>query len=566
MKYTLKYRFLLVIATITIAFSSCVKEDEFSKDFDIEWPLPTITSISPETAEVGTEVTIEGTNLDKTTSVKIGGTKLSAEILEKTATSVRFVVPRRTVTGTIRVATAYKREFETESAFTPTYPETNIIEWPLEIMRGQSFKVKGDNMDLIYEVTVEGVKLNVDNNIQDEVVVKTEGIDLPNDITTVTFQALGGVTNGSAPIPVIDFDPSQGFDAVDAIVIWDFEDGSNPFVASQITPVNDVRSNAPRGRGANYLHISEANVPDPWGTEIGTLTAQNIDLAGFHEPHLTFMINTNGNAGYFQLEMTQGGNTDGGHFTSSTSSDPDDNYMFQTNDWEWRTIPIADFGWEDWSGDGFIEWEKDGIIDEIKFVFKQGNGSNPFEINIDQVMITDGAHAPFMELMTFENGMNPYSGNFMSSINGAGLSAPFAGENYLTVSESNTASWNWSGEIQYDAQTIDLSGLEKPYLRMAVNTGAIKGYFQVELFQDQTKWGMGQTHPDYAFETMGEWTIVNIDLSMIQQFSNWGGDATEFDPAGILDYVKIGFSSGNIDGEPYELNIDDIYISDGPLF
>ena len=39
----------------------------------------------------------------------------------------------------------------------------------------------------------------------------------------------------------------------------------------------------------------------------------------------------------------------------------------------------------------------------------------------------------------------------------------------------------------------------------------------------------------------------------------------EGDAKGILDYFKIGFSTGNVAG-PYEVNIDDIYISDGPMF
>jgi hypothetical protein len=50
-------------------------------------------------------------------------------------------------------------------------------------------------------------------------------------------------------------------------------------------------------------------------------------------------------------------------------------------------------------------------------------------------------------------------------------------------------------------------------------------------------------------------------------WSKWGGTgtATSLDVKGILDYFKIGFSTGNVAGG-YEVNIDDVYISDGPMF
>lgn len=569
MKNIQSLRFLTALLAVAILVATgCKKEDPFSEDYDINWPLPTITAINPSTADIDTEITIEGTNLESTTTVKIGDNNLSATIVEKTATALKVIVPRRTVTGPVTIETSYKRSVTSEEAFIATYPNTAIVEWPVEITRTQTFEIKGTNMDLITEVSINNQKVAIDNNSMDKVVVPTEGLDLSAETATIVVTALGDVDNGTSPaIPIIDFDPAAGFEAVPPIVIWDFEDGANPFTTGDITPTNEVRSTAPLGRGANYLHISESNVPDPWGTSIGRLTANNIDMDGFHEPHLTFMINTNGNQGYFQLEVVQNGNKDGGHFTGSSSSNSNDNYMFQTTGWEWRSIPLADFGWEDWGGDGFIDWDKDGIIETLIMEFKQGNGSNPFEINVDHVMITDGAQTPVQALFTFEDGTDPYSGSFTSALNGGSV-APFAGDNVLNVSAATTGSWNWSGQIEYNAAPLDLSLLSKPYLNIAVNTGNGKGYFQVELFQNDKKWGIGQTSPDYLFETAGGWTVVSFDLTNLQLFSDWGGSgsATEFDPSGVLDYVKIGFTSGNIDGEAYNINVDDLYISEGPMF
>ena len=53
------------------------------------------------------------------------------------------------------------------------------------------------------------------------------------------------------------------------------------------------------------------------------------------------------------------------------------------------------------------------------------------------------------------------------------------------------------------------------------------------------------------------------------QAGNWGGTGTEIDWSGALDYIKIGFTTGNVGGatlEDYELSVDDIYLSEGPLF
>ncbi|GAB4427303.1 MAG: hypothetical protein OHK0039_45540 [Bacteroidia bacterium] len=105
-----------------------------------------------------------------------------------------------------------------------------------------------------------------------------------------------------------------------------------------------------------------------------------------------------------------------------------------------------------------------------------------------------------------------------------------------------------------------------PYLSLLVNTGSSKGYFQMETFQDGTKWGIGQTSPDYLFDTQGEWVWVHLMLTP-SIFSKWdSGPAEAFDPTGVLDYVKIGFTTGNVADEPYEISVDAIYLSDQKMW
>ena len=113
-----------------------------------------------------------------------------------------------------------------------------------------------------------------------------------------------------------------------------------------------------------------------------------------------------------------------------------------------------------------------------------------------------------------------------------------------------------------------MSGYQSPFLNIWVNTGSGRGYFQVETTQDGTKWGIGQTAPDYLFSTNGQWQLVSIDLKKAG-WGNWGGSGTEINWDGVLDYISLGFSTGNVGGatmEDFQISVDDISISNGPLF
>jgi uncharacterized repeat protein (TIGR03803 family) len=67
-------------------------------------PMPTITSFSPTSGDVGTPVTITGTNFTGTTAVRFNGT--SASFTVDSATQITAVVPAGVTTGPIAVTTA----------------------------------------------------------------------------------------------------------------------------------------------------------------------------------------------------------------------------------------------------------------------------------------------------------------------------------------------------------------------------------------------------------------------------------------------------------------------------
>lgn len=566
-------RLLVVALLLGLGLTACKQEEPFSQNYDIDWPLPTITSITPQEAMIESEITLQGTNLDRVTEVQLGSNRRTIsndEIVSKSSTEVVIKVPRLTEAGTAIVSTNLGKSTTSEVVFRPMYPTAIVEEWPSSIVRGQNFKIKGQNMDMLTSATVGGYTLELAGGAATptEVSISTEGLEVP-DAVTISLQGRNGVDNGISPsIPVEDPDPDGLFEPVAPVLVWNFEDGTNPFVSGDITPdYADLNgAGVAPGRGDGFLSIVEDNITDPWGIAIGSIeTIDFIDLSEFHQPHLSFLVNTNENEGYFQLEITQAGVRAGGHFTPGTSSDSEDDYKFATEGWEWRSIDLSNFEWGDWWGDGALTFDPQGSLERITFGFKQGNGVNPFEIHLDHVMITDGPMLPAVEAFNFEDGVDPYSGSATSGINLAGVGNGM-GANYLTVElGTGVTSWNWTGEIFWDQQAVDLAELSNPHLNLMVNTGSAKGYFQFETFQGNSKFGMGQTAPDYLFETQGEWVMVSLPLTS-PAFSLWGGDAADFDPEGVLDYLKIGFTTGNVADEAYQISVDAISISDGPMW
>lgn len=560
---------LLLLAVVMLP-SSCSK-DEFG-DYaatDIDFPQPGNLILQPATAEVGSEIKIQGVNLGKTIRVIMGSNLREATIVSRSETELVVRVPRTVKAGPVRVETAFKKFALTTEAFTPIYPLTRITTFPVEIERTQAFKLKGENIDLLTSVNIAGQKVVLDGGsaTATEISIPTQGLTLP-DAVVLSFEALGGVDPTQSPsIPVVDYDPTTKFEPVPPLVLWDFEDGINPFASIDIVTDNGINSaGVTRGRGENYLSVMVDDVPDSWGTNIGNMRSGSRQLSGFHKPHLSFLVNTNGKSGYFQLEVSFNGVRGGGHFTGATSSNPADNYTFATNGWEWRSIDLSEFPFEDWWGDGAISISGDGTLDHVEFFFKQGNGTDPFEISLDQVMITDGPVKPVRTLFDFENGVVDFE-NSSNPITGINLaSVPYiSGNRFFTVTKEAAANWDWTGAIT-GGGPLDMAPLACPFLNIWVNTGANKGYFQIETFQDGTKWGIGQTSPDYLFDTGGNWQLVSIDLKKAP-FQNWGGTGTEIDWLGLLDYLKVGFTTGNA-GElgTYEISVDDIILSDGPMF
>jgi IPT/TIG domain len=554
----------LIAGAMGIALiAGCTKSKEFSEDYDIDWPVPVITAFTPEKQTIDQNITITGSKFEKLTRVTVGNPETEASIVSSTATQIIVKVPRTANTGPVTVYTNYNQKGVSEKSLTPQYLDVTVTAWPNRITRTEPFTIKGQNMDMVLEVEVDGKKIPISPKggaATDQLVVPTTGLTLPNQIVVKITRARAGIVNGTSPSMVVE-DPSDFFIPEAPIVLYDFEAGNNPYVnyGGSTATSGFNASGAPKGRDARYLTVQKTGAVAWEG--LGEFVYNNpINLSQFHKPHLTFLVNTRGKDGYMQAEIVQNGTKWGVHFKPANS--PFD-YNLASAGWTWVTVELKTENVEKWGGSG-TSFDPKGPISQITFGFKRGNGSSSdYEINIDQLMITDGAQKPFAKCWDFEDNVNPYSGSASSGINLSNI-ATKSGDRYLTVSLNGAANWNWTGDMAFGGP-INLSTLADPYINVWVNTNGKKGYFQFETNQANVKWGGNTNTSEYLFETNG-WKLYSFRLKTFP-WEKWGGSgtATGFDIKGIMDYFKIGFTTGNVAGA-YEVNVDDVFISDGPMF
>lgn len=567
--------------TIVLLAWSCTKENQYSEGFDIAYPIPAITDFSPKEQFIEGELTITGQNLDKTNRVAIGANQADARIVSKAANRVVVQLPRNiTGPGPINLYTSYRNETVSSAIFNPRYPDTRILQWPFEITRGQTFFIKAENGDQITNVEFIGVgnkRTEFKNGTKEGMNVFTEGLNLP-DRVRLRVSAYGNVVGATSPeIPVVNYDPNATFTPKEAIVLWDFEDGISPvtnvFPGAQ-AGIN-LTTTIPKGRGDKFLTVQNDNVGSQWGDQQGEMAFSNIDLTGFTDPHLTFLVNTNGKNGYFQFAVTQDGVESGVHFKAGNSDVETDDYNFvPTNGWEWRSISLSKLDYENW-GSGKLNFDRRKPITKIAFQFKQGNGGNGgnkvFEVNLDQIMITDGPRPKsdrLAQIFDFEDGQTnvvPEGGNAPSiAINGGSGFGPGAGNRYVTVRTNTPSSWTWVAKAERSVN-VSLATWKQVYISFWVNTGNSHGYMQMACGMNNSEFGF-EVFPDFTLvATNGTWKFYQVKLEQTAA-SRWSGSG-DWDPKGTITNFKIGFTTGpGVAGAPYEVNLDNVIISDGPAW
>lgn len=545
----------ILFAVVSIGFFSCQK-NPFSMDYDINLPAVTVDSISKVTPFVGDTIKIVGKNLNTVQTIAID--VYTFNIVEKTQNYLRVVVPRIVEAGSFTITNAYKRQYVTSQVLKPQFYPAIVETWPVEIQRGKPFVIKGQNLDLVKTVKVNGVSVAIMGSASPtKVAYATAGIEL-GDVVVIEVTPKKGEKQTSTGLPVVA--PKNTYIPQQTIMLWDFETapttavgtGGSPFTAAVVNngffgKAYEVNSATGNGWNGVYTKLTNNN------------GGQGFDLSAYRKPYITFLVNTKGKKGYMNPAITIAGSEADKHFTGQ-GGQYSDNYMMQTSGWEWRSYDLESMGYSNIKGK----------VDKIDLWFRGGNvgASDQFEIMIDQVMITDGPLNPTLVW----DGDTKLGGsvNYIQN-GGSGLTGYSQGTGYATYKYTVTGTWDWVGAIATNNNvTLDpLVYANGIYMNFLVNTGNANGYAVLEYIQgtnklaDQLPNG-GSYGDNYMFKPTNnkwEWRSVKWDPSAL---SVWGGSADKFDMSKPFT-VNVDIRSGNIASGPFEVNLDYFIFTTVPL-
>ncbi|MGQ8335525.1 hypothetical protein ACUNWD_03180 [Sunxiuqinia sp. A32] len=373
---------------LILLFSLGCEDHQWSEDYDINLPLSVVNSISTKSAMVSDQVSLTGTVLDKVSNVWIG--KVECKIVDGSQNSgdLSFIVPRRAISGPVVLKNLYRRVTESDSTLVITYPDVEVTEWPSNVKFGRNLKIKGANVDLITAIKIGSETVSVlQPSVTDEISIPTAALNIAiGDLVNIEIVSVLGDVIGAAKVtdvPVVD---DSVWEPLPPVVMWDFENNVNPYQPGSVSITSLLNGNpviAPP-LGDYYWHSYIAETGGGWKT-FGILESPVMNISDMHQPYLTFQVNSNDTRGYMYMWFVQDGVSYEAHFNSQYNDD----YAFDTNGWEWRSYPLdpksEDAG--EWKKQGF-DWMKPFSL-QLKIC--SGNvSSGPFELNLDNIQITDG--------------------------------------------------------------------------------------------------------------------------------------------------------------------------------
>ncbi len=546
----------LLYGIVLVSLLAGCTEDEFSKNYDINLPVSEIVDFNPKTERVGNEITLYGENMQFVTSVFIGNA--SATIVNQDKESLVIRVPRMAEVANITVANKYKRENISKEVFTPQYLDVVINQWPVEIERGKTVTITGENMDMIQSLKFESVTLSKAAASETSATYATAGLTLPESGSLIAVTKTGQ-TLTSPVISVVE--PKTTYTPQQTILLWDFETapatadgwGGTPYTGGVVDngffgKAFQIKSDAGNGWDGCYIKLTNNN------------SGNGFNLTTFTSPHITFLVNTNGKSGYMNPAITIGGSESDKHFTGQ-GGEYTDNYKITTNGWEWRSYDLEAMGWSNIKGQ----------VDKIDLWFRGGNvgSSEPFEIMIDQVMITDGPLNPTL----IWDAEAPAGGDLPVTFNGGtGLTGYHQGEKYVTYNYTvGSDAWAWLGNIM----SLDVEGLDPGkygnaiYLNFLVNTGDTEGYAGFQILQGDNKLANQKLDSSYGdnykfapTNSKWEWRSMLFDITA---WDVWGGSAASFNLSQPFNF-SVYARGGNIaSGVNAKLNMDYFIFTSVPL-
>ncbi|WP_235293842.1 glycan-binding surface protein [Portibacter lacus] len=116
--------------------------------------VPVISTIAPDPAKPGTDVTITGTDLDLVTSITFGG-DLAGTIVSKKIDELVATLPLETIEGNVTLGTAAGKSVSSAAPLALIAPTITSIS-PEAIKANEDLTILGTDLDLVSSVSFEG--------------------------------------------------------------------------------------------------------------------------------------------------------------------------------------------------------------------------------------------------------------------------------------------------------------------------------------------------------------------------------------------------------------------------
>jgi len=198
-------------------FTACEADLEIDKTVDeIKAAQPTIESVSPNSADILSRITITGTFLNFAEKVYIGD--IECKIMQRiNGNTLEIEVAPQALSGIIRIVTSSEKEAVSTEMLTVTYPTPNVTStFPINALVNQNITIEGSNLKGITRISfgdMDGViqfqedqalVVSIPNNETSQLAVNY----YYNSTSGLESQALSSDFNILIPTPIINAWPS----------------------------------------------------------------------------------------------------------------------------------------------------------------------------------------------------------------------------------------------------------------------------------------------------------------------------------------------------------------------
>ncbi|WP_420582287.1 IPT/TIG domain-containing protein [Reichenbachiella sp.] len=336
---------LVLLATFTI---SCDEEDD-----EAGVPIPSITSISPDSVEPGDNITIVGTDLGDAISVTFN--EVAAEtIVSNSATEIVATVPENASTGKVAVATTGGIAIS-EADLTVVVVGAVVVEKiePISAQVGENITITGVDMETVSSVKIGDVEATIVSTTATTAEV-TVGTGTTWGAKALTIVNEGGSTTTSVEttkfyvIQMLDEIYQETFDSEnpDVIGMTGGADGEESTVHGLSTEVSEDATDLPPAIDGAFFHMegfSSTEYSTSYMAQLGLRTQDVGTFANFFGDDIA------AEDVYFNIQINFGELPDG-YDTSESAEDfvVGLRIRFDTDDYEWTPTmkEIHDLGYE----------------------------------------------------------------------------------------------------------------------------------------------------------------------------------------------------------------------------